>query len=124
MKKIFSVMILAAALILICGQEKVFAYDVYCGTYRDGNKAYLMTETISGINEDFNCKVKAVKNGNVTVYINYHFHILPGPYVVFENSQGFNGFVSSVRGGSAPSPVAREIFINACNYRGWDKFGS
>lgn len=30
MKKIFSVMVLAAALIFFGGQEKVFAYDVYC----------------------------------------------------------------------------------------------
>ena len=32
MKKILSMIILITVIIFVSGQEKVFAYDVYCGT--------------------------------------------------------------------------------------------
>ena len=115
MKKIFSVMILAAALILICGQEKVFAYDVYCGTYRDGNKAYLMSETVRGNYQDFTCRVKAVKNGTVTVYIDYHFFWHnAAPY--YSNSQGFEGYLPGRGDNNPKAPIANAIHSEATKF--------
>ncbi|MBR5913890.1 MAG: hypothetical protein IKZ58_05975 [Selenomonadaceae bacterium] len=119
MRKIFSMIILVASFFL-CGQEKVFAYDVYCGTYKDGREAYLMTETIKFISygdasyeEGLNCQVKATK-GNSVIYIDYHFDISEGGTVGFTNSQGNSGRFGGVlsRKGS-PYPIESEIFENA-----------
>ena len=107
MKKNLSVLILAAAIIFVSGQEKIFAQDVYCGTYRDGNKAYLMTETVRGVFYDFNCTVKAVKNGGIT-YINYRFQWTGGKsFPTFTNSQGFSGKVDD------SVPVTSKIYYEA-----------
>ena len=121
-KKILSVMLLAAVLIFVGGQEKVSAYDVYCGTFRDGNKAYLMTETIRYGETNYDgwltCRVKAVKNNSVTAYIDYSFDISEGGTVGFSNSQGFSGRFGGMysRHGS-PYPVASEIFETAYRLR-------
>ena len=107
MKKILSVIILITAIIFVSGQEKVFAYDVYCGTYSDGNAAYLMTETVSGVFYDFTCRVKAVKNRAVT-YINYRFQWTGGKsFPTFTNSQGFSGRVDET------VPVTSKIYSEA-----------
>ena len=118
MKKFFSVMLLAVAIIFVGGVVKVSAYDIYCGTYRDGNKAYLMTETIRYGETSYDgwltCRVKAVKNNSVTAYIDYRFDISEGGTVGFTNSQGFSGRFGGVisRHGS-PYPIASEIFETA-----------
>ena len=118
MKKIFSVILLATMFFFV--QEKVFAQDIYCGTFSDGNNAYLMTETIRYISygdstneEGIDCKVKSVKNNSVT-YIDYHFDISEGGTVSFTNSRGSSGQFGGVlsRNGS-PYPVESEIFENA-----------
>ena len=117
-KKFFVATFLAVAIIFVGGQEKVSAYDVYCGTYGDGNKAYLMTETIrygaSNYDGWLTCRVKAVKNNSVTAYIDYRFDISEGGTVGFSNSQGFSGRFGGMysRHGS-PYPVASEIFETA-----------
>ena len=110
MKKFLSVLILSAILIFSV-QEKVFAYDVYCGTFKDGYQAYLMTETIHGQYEDFSCRVKAIKNNNV-IYIDYYFYMENGVQC-FRNSQGFTGVF--VRGGNN-KPVALAIYGKAHEY--------
>lgn len=119
MKKIFSLLVMTV-IIFLCGQEKVLAHDVYCGTYPNGREAYLMTETVKFISygdasyeEWLNCKVKAVR-GNSVVYIDYHFDISEGGTVGFTNSQGESGRFGGVlsRKGS-PYPLESEIFENA-----------
>ena len=117
LKKIFSVIVLFAV-IFFCGQNNFAnAQDVYCGTYRDGYDAYLMTETIRYISygdlsdaAGLDCKVKSVK-GNSVIYIEYHFDISEGGTVEFTNSQGFSGRFGGVlsRNGS-PYPIASTIF--------------
>lgn len=107
MKKFLSMMILMIVIIFADCQEKIFAQDVYCGTFRDGNAAYLMTETVSGVFYDFTCKVKAVKNSSVT-YINYRFKWTGGKsYPTFTNSQGFSGRIDDT------IPVTSKIYSEA-----------
>ena len=80
MKKFLSVMFLTAILIF-AGNSLVSAQDFYCGTYENGEKAYLMTETISkystGDSAGFSCRVKSVKNNGNFSYIEYKFMTEP-----------------------------------------------
>jgi len=108
LKKFLSVSLLAVALIFFGSQEKVSAYDVYCGTYRDGNKAYLMTETIQTNDSGMYCTVKAVKGNNVT-YIYYKFGF--GRGIWYSNSQGFSGECTQYG-----TPIAWNIQSEASRY--------
>ena len=71
MKKIFMMMIFTVTSILIGNQ--VEAADYYVGIYENGQKAYLMTETIqkwnTGDSAGFNCRVKAVNKNNSFSYV-------------------------------------------------------
>ena len=118
MKKIFSMIILLAVLIF-AGQEKVLAYDVYCGTYSDGSDAYLMTETIQHSEtqwyEHITCRVKAMKNGSLISRIDYFFTLSDGGGISFNTSDGQSGVFGGARH-SNPYPIATEIFNKAYRY--------
>ena len=106
-KKIFSVMILAAALILVSGQSQAEAAEVYVGSYSDGSAVYLLTHTIvikSYRPYTFNCRVRAGYD-----YLDYYFFPVNGsPY--YRNSEGYEGYVN---GGA--SPVASNIYRYVVN---------
>lgn len=108
MKKFFSVMLLAAALIFIGGQtNQAEASEVYVGSYSDGSAVYLLTHTVS-INSrspyNFSCQVRAGYD-----YLRYHFYPVNGaPY--YRNSEGYEGYVN---GGQ--SPVASSIYRYVVN---------
>ena len=118
MKKIFSVLILSAILIFAV-QEKVFAYDVYCGTYSDGSGAYLMTETIQHSEtqwyEHITCRVKAIKNGVLVSRIDYFFTLSDGGGITFKTSDGESGVFGGARR-SNQYPIATEIFNKSYRY--------
>ena len=96
MKKFLSVMLLAAMLIFVGGQEKVSAYDYYVGTYSTGFQAYVMTETLHfyGNYRWYTVRVKAT-DGRQIVYVDYSFDGAAGRRETFKNSQGYSGVVES-----------------------------
>ena len=106
-------MLLSVSLILVGGQyNQVEAADYYVGTYKDGNDAYLMTETIrhyaatsrdEAYSGTYDCKVKAVRGRSVT-YIDYHFYVGDDGWY-YRNSQGFGGYMSE-----GVTPIANKIF--------------
>ena len=106
-KKIFSVMILAAALILVGAQNQAEAGEVYMGNYSDGSSVYLLTHTVSIRSYSpysFTCRVRAGYD-----YLNYNFYPRNGsPY--YRNSEGYEGYVN---GGA--SPVASNIYRYVVN---------
>ena len=62
-------LIIAINLLMLSVAE---ATDYYVGNFRDGNKAYVVTESIKNPDyHDYKCTVKAVK-GNNSFYIDYH----------------------------------------------------
>ena len=118
MKKVMSVIILTAALILISSQNnQAEASEVYVGSYSDGTAVYLLTETVN-INQrnphgyGFTCRVRA--GGD---YLSYRFWIsgitVESKRTHYENSEGYSGYV---HGGS--SPVAEAIYNYVCNNMG------
>ena len=96
-KKIFSVMLLAAALIFISGQNNFAnAQDIYLGVYEDGRTGYLMDETIKYyrdyngeyiISEGYTCTVKAINSGGNVQYINYKWQCSPQTQVLYKNGK-------------------------------------
>lgn len=97
MKKILSVMLLAAVLIIVGGQNnQAEAREVYMGSYSDGTSVYLLTETVAYLGRGIDCTVRAGRD-----YLKYSFS-LSGDY---SNSEGYRG---NIYDGS--SPVARNIF--------------
>ena len=118
MKNNFSV-ILFVIMIFYCGQEKVLAYDVYCGTFRDGSDAYLMTETIQHSEtewyEHITCRVKAIKNGSLISRVDYSFTLSEGGEIRFITSDGQSGVFGGARR-SNPYPIASEIFHKSYRY--------
>ena len=115
MKKICSIIILAA--ILIFSTNFADAQDVYVGTYPESNlNAYLMTETVKIIGRNpfglmFNCTVRAGKN----YYINYNFTIegttARNRRTRWQNSDGYSGYLGE------NSPV--ETAINRYVMNNW-----
>ena len=105
-KQLFLAMVLVVTMIIVGSQNNhAEAYDQYCGTFRDGNEAYLMTETIRGSKtSNFTCTVKAVKGRSVT-YIDYKFWLIEYDGWYFSNSQGFSNQVSREK-----APVAWSIW--------------
>ena len=98
MKKIFSVMLLAAVLIFV-GNNSASAKDVYVGTSNTtGRECYVMTETIGFFEGDANCTIKMVRrsDGNVQ-YLDYEFWIDKTDFrtIRFSTSQGFRGIVTA-----------------------------
>ncbi len=107
-KKIFSVMILAAVLIFVSGQNsQAQAAEIYVGNYSDGSAVYLLTNTVVIKNYhpySFNCRVRAGYD-----YLDYYFYPVNGsPY--YRNSEGYEGFVNSY------SPVANSIYRYVVNH--------
>ena len=102
LKNFFSVMVLAAALILVGAQNQVEAGEVYVGSYSDGSSVYLLTHTVSVRSRSpwtFSCTVRAGRD-----YLDYNFYPRNGsPY--YRNSEGYAGYVF---GGA--SPVAASIY--------------
>ena len=99
LKKVFSVMVLAAALILVGAQNQAEAHEVYMGNYSDGTAVYLITESLVGGRGGFDCRVRAGYD-----YLKYSFFQKNGrPY--YTNSEGYEGYVY---GGA--SPVAANIY--------------
>ena len=107
MKKLLSVVLIAVALIFV-GNNQAEAQDVYCGTYSDGSKAYLMTETIQTNDSEMYCTVKATKGNNV-IYIYYKFGY--GRGIWYSNSQGFSGECTQYG-----TPIAWNIQNEASRY--------
>ena len=107
MKQLFMMMLLAVTFILVGGQvNQVEAADYYVGTYKDGNDAYLMTETIRHDNTVaragiWYCTVKAVK-GNNAFYIDYTFYADSEGWK-YQNTQGFHAKVTY------RTPIAQRI---------------
>lgn len=99
MKKFFSVMLLAMALIFFSGHAE--AREVYVGSYSDGTAVYLLTESISHGNRGFDCSVRAGYD-----YLQYRFGLRNGSWY-YRNSEGYEGWVYD-----GSSPVAENI----CNY--------
>ena len=117
-KKFFSV-ILFVTMILVFEQNKVSAYDVYCGNYSDGAEVYLMSETVyqGQLNEEeayLDCRVKAVKSGRVIYYVDYRFEY-GGGSVTFKNSHGENGAWGGIRLVNS-YPLETKIFEIASHY--------
>lgn len=112
-KKIFSVMILAAALIFI-GNNQAEAREVYVGSYSDGTAVYILTETISKkhyTNGEFlyTCRVRAGRD-----YLDYTFggnDNQDDMATWYKNSEGYSGGVFT-----SNSPVARAIFMYIARY--------
>ena len=100
MKKIFSVMLLAAVLILV-GNNQAEAREVYVGSYSDGSSVYLITESVryraAGRAGAYDCRVRAGRD-----YLNYKFWAEDKGWV-YENSEGYSG---SVYSGSSPVAAA------------------
>ena len=121
MKKFLSVILLLAVLILVGGQEKVSAYDIYCGTYSDGSEAYLATETIQFSETEWydhiTCRVKAIKNGTLISRIDYFFTLSEGGGISFNTSDGQSGIFGGARR-TNPYPITSEIFHKAYKYVG------
>ena len=109
MKKVFSVMLLAVALIFISGQNnQAEASEVYVGTYSDGTAVYLLTETIRGHSwrDLFYCRVRAGYD-----YLDYEFrHNAGNP--TYRNSEGYSGYCYD-----GSSPVAATIYNYILNHR-------
>ena len=101
MQKFLSVMVLAAVLIFV-GNNQAEAREVYVGSYSDGSKVFLLSETVvikSYSPLRFNCRIRAGYD-----YLNYQFYPYNGsPY--YRNNEGHSGYVF---GGN--SPVAASIY--------------
>ncbi len=103
-KKIFSVMILAAALIFI-GNNQAEAREVYVGSYSDGTRVYVLTETIKNNfrNSSISCMC-TVRAGND--YLKYVFEGYQ-----YSNSEGYEGNINDGK-----SPVAKAIYNFCMSY--------
>ena len=107
MRKFLIIMLAAVAFIFVGSQvQQAEAADCYVGTYKDGNDAYLMTETIHHDNTVgragiWYCTVKVVK-GNNAFYIDYTFYADSEGWK-YENSQGFHAKVTY------RTPIAQRI---------------
>ena len=99
MKKFFSVMLLAFAIIFVSNQAE--AREVYVGSYSDGTAVYVLTETIQRLGAPFdcNCTVRAGRD-----YLDYSF-FWENDVLYYRNSEGYHG---TVYGGQ--SPVAAAIY--------------
>ena len=114
MKKIFSVMFLAAILIFV-GNNQAEAREVYVGSYSDGSSVYLLTDTVNrkpgGADYIYTCRVRAGRD-----YLNYEFWLARYDSRtvdwVYKNSEGYSG---KVYDGS--SPVAASILNYMRNNR-------
>lgn len=109
MKKIFSVIILAAVLIFL-GNNQAEAREVYVGSYSDGTAVYILTETIERNgpgsrfrNSSITCMC-TVRAGND--YLQYWFELDE-----YKNSEGYHGKINDGK-----SPVARAIYNYCMNY--------
>ena len=111
-KKFAAMLFLFFTLIFIGGQSNsAEAREVYCGTFRDGHEAYLLTETAyyeDAANRMYFCTVRAVKgSSSFTIKYKFWYEYIDAGYNkgwYYENSQGFTGILSS------KTPVARNIF--------------
>ena len=74
----------------------------YIGTFKDGNQAYLIEQSVSGNRDNFSCTVRAVRGGK-TITISYHFWEDSYGIWHFSNSQGFNKPISE------STPVAKDL---------------
>ena len=103
LKKMLSVMLLAAVLIFI-GNSQVEAREVYVGSYSDGSSVYLLTETVQrrawAHSGGFTCRVRAGRD-----YLDYTFWGSSRYGYQYENSEGYEGYVNN-----GTSPVADAIF--------------
>ena len=105
LKKVLSVMLLAAVLIIVGGQNnQAEASEVYVGSYSDGTAVYLLTESIDYPRNTswlFTCTVRAGRD-----YLDYGFEPAGGGRVTYRNSEGYTGYIDD-----GSSPVARAIYI-------------
>lgn len=103
MKKFFSVMILAVAIIFVGSQAEAAGYgEVYVGSYSDGTAVYLLTDSIrsngrQGV-QDYTCRVRAGRD-----YLQYNFWYENSGWK-YANNEGYSGRVYD-----GSSPVAAAI---------------
>ena len=107
MKKFFSVMLLAIAIVFVGSQEKVSAEEeYYVGTFKDGHAAYMVLRTWELANPktlNFKGAVRAVKgNNSFLIWYEYWFD---GQNTYYKNSQGFSGVIDQYQ-----TPIAYEIY--------------
>ena len=122
-KKIISVFTLVIT-IFIFGNlaNKVEASEYYCGTTDNGTVVYLLTETISGYDDQangimyINCKSKFVKNNN-SYYVMYSFRWFGGT-IQYSNSNGASGEFGGAHR-SNPYTIATNMFNYCCKYLGY-----
>lgn len=90
MKKIFSVIIFAAVLIFLGGENFAEARDVYVGTSNTtGRDCYIITDSIKIYDRSsrhFYVQIKMVKSSYDVDYLSYDFR-----NNFFRNDQGFSG---------------------------------
>ena len=106
MKKLLSVMLLAAVLIFV-GNNQAEAREVYVGSYSDGSSVYLLTDTVNrkpgGADYIYTCRVRAGRD-----YLSYEFWLgRTGSRTVdwaYKNSEGYSGLAYD-----GSSPVAAAI---------------
>ena len=104
-KKNFFAIILTAAIFFVANQNSVEAREIYVGSYSDGTKVHLLSETVvvkSYKPLRFNCRVRVASD-----YLNYSFYPRNGsPY--YRNNEGYSGFVFD---GQSPVAVAIYRFV-------------
>ena len=120
MKKILSVMMLAAMLIFVSGQEKVLAKDVWVGTSpTTGWQCYIMTETIRDVSDNqyrstVQATLKMVTQSQNVKYLDYTFKEgVSTHYWYFETSQGFEGMIDQYK-----TPIEYNAFVVVRRYLG------
>lgn len=103
--KIFSAVIISA-MIFSAHLNKVEAYEQYVGTYEDGYRCYLLTESVRGTNcWNFNCTVRVAKGADY-IFTYYQFWTSNGVFYV-KSSQGFQGMVD---------PYKTPVVYNLANF--------
>ena len=105
MQRFFVMMMLAVAMIFVVGQPNCAeAKAVYVGTYAEGDRAYLLTETIRKVDVGggmFTCTVRAAN----TIY-----------YRFFYEDGGWKYTNSDIRGSHYVYSGASPVAANICNY--------
>ena len=99
-KKFAVMMLLAVAIIFVSNQAE--AREVYVGSYSDGTKVYLITNSVRyysvGRAGAWECSVRASRD-----YLNYQFWVEDTGWQ-YNNSEGYHGYVYN-----GSSPVAAAI---------------
>ena len=123
-EKILSVLLLAAVLIFVSGQEKVLAQDVYVGTSNaTGWNCYVMTETINKTTYVTHSREKykiyfTLKMVTPFQSVKYLDYTLSEGFTsrvwYFSNAQGYEGTIDQYK-----TPIEYNAFKAICQHLGW-----